>query len=183
MAVAMGASEAVVIDADAVGVEDRFAAFCETPRCPAYGQNAHCPPHGMTPEQFRTVLSGFGRALVFKIDVPTEILLTEDRYQINGLIHEIAATVESAARSAGRRAMGLAAGSCKRVFCHGHPQCRVLAGGDCRHPHLSRPSMSGLGVNAARLTQDAGWRIEKIGRETDPEEIPMGMLMGMVLLK
>lgn len=183
MAMALGASDAVVIAADAVGVEDRFAGFCQAPRCPAYGQNAHCPPHGMTPKRFRTVLSGFDHALVFKIDVPTQILLSEDRYEINGLIHEIAATVEASARAAGRRAMGLAAGSCKRVFCHGHRQCRVLAGGDCRHPQLSRPSMSGLGVDAARLTRAAGWQIEKIGRDTDAETIPMGMLMGMVLLK
>lgn len=183
MALAMGASDAVVIEAEAVGVEDRFAAFCETPRCPAYGQNAHCPPHGMTPERFRILLAGFDRALVFKIDVPTELLLSEDRYEINGLIHEIAAAIEASVRDGGRRAMGLAAGSCKRVFCHDHPQCRVLAGGACRHPHLSRPSMSGLGVNAAGLTRVAGWRIEKIGRNTDAEAIPMGMLMGMVLLK
>ena len=59
---------------------------------------------------------------------------------------------------------------------------RLGAGGPCRHPDHARPSMSGYGIDVSRLMNAAGWRMSWITRTTSAEEVPMGALVGMVLL-
>ena len=49
----LGVSDARLIDAARIRVEDDLAAICKDPGCPGYGQGANCPPHVMKPEAFR----------------------------------------------------------------------------------------------------------------------------------
>jgi predicted metal-binding protein len=59
----------------------------------------------------------------------------------------------------------------------------VLSGnGDCRHPEAARPSISGLGVNFFELSRTVDWPIHKITSESNPDEVPMGLMAGIVLL-
>jgi predicted metal-binding protein len=118
------------------------------------------------------LLNRFAWAIVFKIDVPTAILLSSDRREIFCLLHEIAAGVETVAvEKGGLKAMAFAGGSCKRLFCNDHQACRVIAGSEqgCRYPDSARPSMSGFGVNVAELMKTAGWRMT-IAKESEPSE-------------
>ena len=180
----LGAGEAALIPAAEIKVQDELAGFCGEPRCPSYGLAPCCPPHVSGPDGFRRMLSFYGQALVLKIDVPLEVLLTEERHQAMGLLQEIVARVERAA-AAGPfpKARGFAGGSCKRIFCREHASCRVLeSGGECRHPDLARPSMSGFGVNVARLMASAGLDYNKaLGRENQ-EQNSVGSLVGLILL-
>jgi len=183
-ATGLGVSDASLIDSVHIQVEDDLAKICKDPGCPGYGQGANCPPHVMSPEAFRQLLHNFPRALVFKFDVPTEVLLGDGRFEVSRIVHETAANLERQALACGYAAAhGLAAGSCKRIFCAGETNCRVLAeDGDCRHPDAARPSISGLGVNFFELSRTVGWPIHKITRESDPAEVPMGLMAGIVLL-
>ena len=183
-ALQLGVSDARLIASAHIKVEDHLAQICKDPGCPGYGQGANCPPHVMKPEAFRQLREHFPQALVFKFDVPTEVLLGDGRFEVARLVHETAAGLEAHALSCGyAAARGLAAGSCKRIFCEEQDNCRVIAeGGPCRHSAVARPSISGLGINFFELSRTVGWPIEKVTRESRPEEVPMGLMAGIVLL-
>ncbi len=183
-AAALGASDARLIASAGIRVEEELARICRDPGCPGYGQGANCPPHVMKPAAFRELLRAYPEALVFKFDVPTEVLLGDDRFEVARIVHETAAHLENQALACGyAAARGFAASSCKRIFCAAEIDCRVLSGnGDCRHPDAARPSISGLGVNFFELSRTVGWPIHRITSESDPDEIPMGLMAGIVLL-
>jgi predicted metal-binding protein len=180
----LGVGDACLLDASLIQVQDDLAKICEDPGCPGFGQGANCPPHVMKPAAFRRLLKQFSRALIFKFDVPTEVLLGDGRFEVSRLVHETAAAIENHALACGyAAARGLAAGSCKRIFCAAEKDCRVIAqDGTCRHTDMARPSISGLGVNFFELARSVGWSINKITQESDPNQIPMGLMAGIVLL-
>jgi predicted metal-binding protein len=184
LACRLGASDAAVISASEISIEDNLAKLCREPQCENYGLSTSCPPHVAGPAGFREFQKKFKHAVVFKIDVPSEILLSSQRRDIFQLLHEIAAELEQAAVQQGYPdSKAFAGGSCKNLFCPEHPACRVLAqGGACRHPHRARPSMSGFGINVSRLMQAAGWHMDRITRDTDSDEVPMGTVSGLVLV-
>jgi predicted metal-binding protein len=184
-AVELGASDARVISPEILRIEDHFPELCKPPQCDGYDQSANCPPHIMSPAQFRELVSGYRRAIVFKVDCPMEILLDEDeRDDVNRLVQDIASSVEIAAVAGGfQRARGLAFGSCKRIFCSDFEKCNVIGeGGACRNPDRARPSMSGLGINFNRLNASLGWDPEATAAESGLEDVTMTMVTGMVLV-
>jgi hypothetical protein len=42
--------------------------------------------------------------------------------------------------------------------------------------------MSGFGINVSKLMQAAGWHLDRITRDTDPDEVPTGTVSGLVLV-
>ena len=170
LALEMGASAAEPVPAAAIVVEDQLAGYCLPPQCTGYGTSAKCPPHTCGPDGFRRLCKDYRCALVLKIEVPTAILLSYQRREIYCLLHEIAAEVEKGAKAAGLpRARAFAGGCCKQIFCTDHAACRVLSqGGTCRHSAVSRPSMSGYGINVTRLVAAAGWAMDRIIRGHRP---------------
>lgn len=186
----LGATDAAIIPAHRLAVEDRFAEMCGAPaRCPSYGLAPGCPPHAIKPSVFREQLAGCRYILVFKIDALVADLISEQRLTIAREIHRIAATLERAAVSRGwTQARGLAAGSCKELFCETEEQCVVLARQlPCRRPDVARPSLSAMGVDFAALAESVGWQFGRIdppantGQSTDGKPA-MGLMAGLVLL-
>ena len=184
LAVHLGASDAAAVSTNDITVEDELANLCLNPRCENYGLSTSCPPHVSGPAGFRKMLKNYEYAIVLKIDVPTEILLSNARLEIMELLHDIVVAVENAAADAGcPEPKAFAGGGCKQLFCRDYPDCNVVVnGGDCRNPGRARPSMSGYGVNVAKLQEAAGWKMHKITRDTDPNEISMGTVCGLVLV-
>ena len=184
LACRFGASDAAVIPTSEISVEDDLAKFCQEPQCENYGLSTSCPPHVPGPAGFREYQKKFQHAVVFKIDVPSEILLSSQGREIFQLLHEIAANIEQAAVKMGySHSKGFAGGSCKALFCRDNADCCVIAeGGACRHPHRARQSMSGFGINVSKMLQAAGWHMDRITRETDPDDVPMGSVSGLVLV-
>ena len=182
----LGATGAALLDFENIIAEDRLAAMCREPRCPDYGLSASCPPHVPGPEYFRGLLERMRAALFFKLDLPAYILLggyNDDRRDIMRLVHEIAAGVENAARSMGAAdSTAFAGGSCKKVFCHEHPKCRVVdLKSECRHPGAARPSLSGFGVNIKKMAGSVGWELWSGGSGLDDPNA-MGIVVGLVLI-
>ena len=184
LAIERGADGAAVIPAAKIHVAERLAKLCRDPRCDMFGSAASCPPHVGGPETFRNLLAAVDWAIVLKIDVPTQILLSDDRVPIYKRLHEIAAAVELAAIDQGcPNARAFAGGSCKRIFCANQNDCPVVAdGAPCRHPDRARHSMSGYGIDVSRLMKAAGWKLNRITGDTSPEAVPMGSLVGLVLV-
>ncbi|UCF91002.1 MAG: DUF2284 domain-containing protein [Desulfobacterales bacterium] len=179
-----GASDAKAVSTADVTVDESLTNFCRDSGCENYGLAVSCPPHVSGPAGFKELLKDYTRAVVFKIDVPTETLLSKESLEVFRSLHKIAANIEKAAVEKGyNRSKAFAGGSCKPLFCQEHPDCRVLSeNGKCRHPHIARPSMSGFGINVSQLVKTAGWQMDRITRETDPEAVKIAMLCGLVLI-
>lgn len=182
-ALVLGASATGILGAADLVIEERFAGMCAAPQpCPSYGLAPGCPPHAPSPQAFREELAGYSQVLVFKIDAPMDDLLGEKRLEIARAIHRLAATLEGVARGRGMRARGLAAGSCKELFCGAQATCVVLTQGlPCRHPQLARPSISAVGVDFAALAGSLGWPFGKLPA-TSTDTPVMGLMAGLVLL-
>lgn len=180
-AIELGASAASVIDASDIVVDPLFVRMCEPPKCEGYGKGANCPPNVMSAEEFEGLISGYERAVAFKIDAPMAMLMEpEHRYKVIGILQETTARLERFAREQGfENARGFAGGSCRFAFCAVEPYCEVLEGtGECRNPEVARPSLSGVGVNFQLLNRKLGW----VGSGEGPDGQPVGSMMGLVLL-
>ena len=62
-ALELGATDARVITADKVVIDERVLAKCTYPKCTRYGTNINCPPYAMSLDQVRKVVSNFRYAL------------------------------------------------------------------------------------------------------------------------
>jgi len=184
LACRQGASQAAVVAAADIRVDEQLASLCRAPDCDVYGLAASCPPHVGGPDEFRRLQKTFEWAVFLKIDVPTQILLSDERLEVYRLLHEIVSTVRQAAVDEGcGDARAFAGGSCKKIFCADRTSCRIVErGGPCRHPNQAHPSMSGYGIDVFRLMATAGWQMERITKNTAPASIPVGSLAGLVLV-
>ena len=181
----LGATAAAVIATSDIIIDDDLASLCREPGCENYGLAASCPPHVGGPALFRKLLEDAAKAIVFKIDVPTAILLSSERREVFCLLHEIAAGVETAAKKMGYSgAAAFAGGSCKRLFCEDHPECRTIGSSrrECRYPDLARPSMSGFGINVAELMNTAGWTMTVATPSASPDDGSSAPVCGLVLI-
>ena len=184
-ALQLGATATGTLPSQDLAIDNRFRELCAGPtRCPSYGLAPGCPPHAMTPEIFAQRLLQYQVVLVFKIDAPMAHLLGPERLPLARLTHRIAATLEQTAlRSGIQRAWGMAAGSCKELFCTDEADCAVLAGHlPCRHPDVARDSISAVGVDFTALTSRLGWSFGPLSPEKTADSTSMGMMAGLVLL-
>jgi predicted metal-binding protein len=179
----IGASDATIVDTSIISIEDAIIEYCKKPLCASYGKSAHCPPHAPKPAEARKLIKPFRKALLFKLDVASKVLMSDENNKAFRRIYEIASQLETAAQKAGFiRAKGLAAGSCLPVFCRKN-KCRVIEEeNECRFPSIARPSMEAVGINVFKLIQKVGWEIQPITKDTDPDSIPGGVLVGLVLV-
>ncbi|MBW1705350.1 MAG: DUF2284 domain-containing protein [Deltaproteobacteria bacterium] len=182
-ALTLGASDVRIIPADMVPVEDEIIEMCRPPFCEQYGKSANCPPHVMTPEDARQWIRSYNSAVLVKIDVLPGVLFSEQGLEVFRKVFVISARLEELSVGQGHASSkGLAAGSCKAVFCRDIPCDALIKDGKCRCPSLARPSMEALGINVFRLAREVGWEIHAILRKSDPDDIPSAMLAGLVLV-
>ena len=189
MAVELGATDAKVIRADSVVIDERVLAKCMYPMCNRYGTNASCPPYAMPIEITRTVVKKFRYGILAKIEVPAnEIAGPEGRERALRLpyvkkINDIVAGIEAQAFYDGYYlALAFGATNCKTLFCPDE-DCQALEEGKpCRYPEQARSSMEAVGIDAFMTATRVGWDVYPIGRQTSPEDIPYGLRMGLVLI-
>lgn len=181
----LGATGAAVIRTADIVVDESLAERCREPRCENYGLAMSCPPHVAGPVAFRKLLEGFRQAIVVKIDVPADVLLSSESREVFQLLHEVAAGIERSAVEMGfAGARAFAGGSCKAIFCDEHQECLALAeNGKCRHPLYARPSMSGFGINVAKLFEAAGWEMNWVTHHPDSTSTKMANVCGLVLIR
>jgi predicted metal-binding protein len=179
-----GASELAILSTRTIVVDDDLADSCREPRCENYGLSKSCPPHVPGPSAFRKKLEEFTQAIFFRIDVPSEIFYSSERREFFQLLHEVAAGIEKSAIEMGfPQAQAYAGGSCKKVFCHAYPECLALAGkGECRNPGFARPSMSGFGINVAKLYEAAGWTMRTTTPDVGSTKDKTASVCGLVLI-
>jgi predicted metal-binding protein len=184
-ALTMGATDAALIASSEIRIEKELAALCSgDPPCKNFAKAPSCPPHVGGPDEFITWRDKSPYAIVVRIDVPMEIMFSEDGREVMRLLQENLATLEQAAMDMGfTRSKAFAGGSCKEVWCYEHPNCRVLAENDpCRYSDKARPSMSGYGVNVTKLMESAGWMDKKVMQKDKTKLNDSLWMAGLVLI-
>jgi len=184
-ALILGATHAKVIGSSQIPISEELAGLCENQRCTHYGTSINCPPHVSGPEGFRRLLRDEPHAIVFKLDVASQRLFTNESRDLFRLLHEVSALIELAAKDMGYGdSRAFASGGCKTLFCGEHPHCQALAeNGSCPHSDRARPSMSGYGIDVARLVRNAGWEMKWLGPKADVGPESTSSLVGLVLVR
>ncbi len=183
----LGATDARGLETAVIPIDDRVVLKCRVPKCFGYGNSANCPPHSLKPEEMRQVIVQYRRALVLKLEVEPGIIVRDrstvaERVEAYKKVFELVSSVESMAFYDGHYlSVGFAAGSCKSTYCH-NVDCSVLNGEKCRLSLRARPSMEAVGVDCYRLATELGWQIYPIGSDAKADSIPVGILMGLVLV-
>jgi len=188
-ALAMGATQAAVIKAADIPVDERVTLKCQIPRCFGYGAGAHCPPNTLKPEELRGLLKKFQFAVFFIKEVPAEVIVRDkatikERVAAYQEVYKIVNDLESLAFHDGHYlAFGFGAGSCRHTFCGQLESCQALEGKKCRFSLRSRPSMEAVGIDVYRMVAESGWDIYPIGSGDKPEDIPKGTLAGLIIVQ
>ncbi len=175
LALELGASEAKILPASKIVVEDRVVLKCKV-GCNNYGKTLCCPPYTPTAEEFRKIVEEYHVAMFMKFDSNAEAdeelqaLLSktsdpsiqgEDKKKVDAFWaawkkdkKEMLASVvklEKAAMHAGfSLAVGFVSGACQ--LCE---KCN-LETRLCAHPDMARMSEDAVGVNVSKTAKNAG---------------------------
>ena len=188
-ALELGASDAKVVSAKDIVIDERVVAKCAYPKCPGYGTNANCPPYAMDIDRVRKVVDKFQYAIFVKIDVPPEHTAGKETIKSNlsapyrRKLAEIVAKIEAEAFYDGYHlALAFGGGSCKSLFCPDIDCIALEQGKGCPHRLKARSPMEGVGMDVYTMATKVGWNIYPIGMGTSPEEVPYGLRLGVVLI-
>ncbi len=190
LALESGASEAAIIPASDVIIDERVRLKCVVPRCLRAGETPNCPPYAPDLDLVRCALNRFSWAILFKCDVePIEEYVpgrgatkAEQRrtlsfHQKSG---EVVYVLERQAYKDGYHlAMGFGGGSCKDYLCQGMI-CQFLDSGRCRFPHSARPAMEAMGIDVVALINKVGW--ESYALLDDLKLVPCAVTVGIVFI-
>ena len=188
-ALELGATRATIVAVENIPVDERITLKCQIPRCFHYGTGAQCPPNTLKPAELRDILKGFRWGVFFIKDVPSEVIVRDEatikeRVAAYQHVSKMVSEIESMAFYDGHYlAFGLAAGSCRHVFCGQHETCQAMDGKNCRFSLVSRPSMEAVGIDVYHMVAKAGWDIYPIGSGAKPRKIVKGTLAGLVIVQ
>ena len=188
-AVELGATRARIVRADEIPVDDRVTMKCQIPICFGYGVGANCPPHTIKPAELRALLEKYRWAVFFVKEIPSEVVVRDkatikERVAAYQDVYKIVNGIESAAFYDGHYlAFGFGAGSCRHTFCGLQEDCAVLKGTKCRFSLRSRPSMEAVGIDVFKMMLSSGWSVYPIGSDAKPDEIPCGVLAGIIIVR
>lgn len=179
-ALELGATDARVIPASQIIIENRVLLKCKT-GCSTYGTRLTCPPHVPTPDEFRKILSEYQYALLVKFTSPakteSDVICSlqknifdpeadpQKKEKAEAFMQEyvggnterlhIMLELERLAFNAGFTfALALVNGSCR--LCE---TCNVK-GGICIHPTLARIPEHAMGINMKKTAEQAGMSIQ-----------------------
>jgi predicted metal-binding protein len=182
-AIDLGATDAKIITADMIIIDERVRAKCSYPKCEWYGTNAHCPPRSMEIKDVRELVSKFKYGIFCDIQVPSKYF-ADSRVKSALRMYEIISKIEADAFYDGYYlALGFACGPCKFYFCPKQECTALISGQGCRHAGKARSSMEGMGMDVYMMATMVGWDIYPIGARTQPSNnIPHVHRLGLVLI-
>jgi predicted metal-binding protein len=190
LALEWGASEAEIVPANSVTIDERVRLKCVVPRCLRAGETPNCPPYAPNLDLVRRALSRFSWAILFKCDVePIEEYVprkgatkAEQRRTLS--FHRQSSDVvfeleRQAYQDGYHLAMGFGGGSCKDYLCQGM-LCQFLDSGRCRFPHRARPAMEAVGMDVVALINEVGWQAYAL--VDDLSRVPCAVTVGVVFI-
>ncbi|NQS91164.1 MAG: DUF2284 domain-containing protein [Chloroflexi bacterium] len=184
LAHSLGASDTRMVSSHQIVVKEELAQMCLEPKCENYGLSYSCPPYVEGPAGFRKLIQTHPNTIVLRLVVPSSMLLSWERVDLGRILHEIVARVEKEARKIGyANSAAFAGGSCKELFCQDHLSCQQISTNDpCRHPDLSRSSLSGYGVDVFQLMKTCGWATNLNENHPQPVERQLSWIAGLIMI-
>ena len=191
LAYELGVSEAAIIPANSVTIDERVRLKCVAPRCPRAGETPNCPPYAPELDLVRRALSRFSWAILIKCNVgPIEEYApkkagTKASQRRTLSFHQKSARIVSelerqAYKDGYYLAVGFGGGSCKDYLCNGLV-CQFLDSGRCRFPQRARPAMEAMGIDVIDLINRVGW--ESYALLDDLSLIPCAISVGIVFIQ
>jgi predicted metal-binding protein len=190
-AIKLGASDAKVIKAKDVIIDERAQIKCVYPKCHYFGTNANCPPYAIKPEETRKLLKKYKYGIILTTQASSDLFVGPYRAlsrrpewgAMRKKMYEIVSKIESMAFYDGYYfALGFGGGACKRVFCE-NLDCQALKPGKpCRFPMKARASMEGVGMDVFGTAVRVGWDIYPCGAGLSPKDVPFGRRVGLILI-
>jgi predicted metal-binding protein len=179
LALELGATEAKIIPANEVVVENRVVLKCRV-GCKYFGKTLMCPPYTPSVDEFRKTLNEYSYALVLKIKSQAEAtaevaqllsknendpsLTDENKEKIQQfwdswkaekkqLVKNICLLEKAAMNRGYTLALGFTTGSC--IICD---ECNIKEK-ICNHPTEARYSAQAVGINVLQTLENAGMPI------------------------
>ncbi|HOD15548.1 MAG TPA: DUF2284 domain-containing protein [Spirochaetota bacterium] len=140
-AVELGAGEAKIIPSESIVTAPWVRLKCQF-GCGGYNSSCCCPPHTPTPEETRSVIDCYRKAVMAHFDGSTGV---------TGIIVKLEREIFL---SGYYKALGFGAGPCSL--------CKECPGDWCRHPDKARPSMEACGIDVYATARAAGYPIEVV---------------------
>ena len=201
LALDLGANDSVIIPTSEVIVDPRVRLKCIIPKCYISGNCNHCPPHGYSIQEVRDMVSSYERGVFYRLKVKSSIIAAKNiadsissgvmddagnAFNLGGnyiLVSTITKLLQKRAMEMGLNSTrGFAAGDCRDIFCHLQPICQeLMTKRGCRNSDFSSPSMESCGMDVFTMAARVGWDVYPIGGTCDPDSVPHGSLMGLVL--
>jgi predicted metal-binding protein len=190
LAIQAGASDAVLLPAWEVKIDERVRLKCLVPRCLRAGETPNCPPNGLDLDQVRRAVNQFSWAILFKCNVeplqdyvPGRGKSKSEQRQVLLFHQKSGQVVDALERQAYKDgyhlAMGFGGGSCKDYLCQGLI-CQVLDSGRCRFPTRARPAMEAVGIDVVSLINKVGWQAYAL--LDDLSSVPCAVTVGIVFI-
>ena len=179
LALESGASDARIIPADNVVVEDRVVLKCKV-GCPNYGKTLACPPYTPTAEEFRKIVSEYGYAMFMKFksqaeadpEVTKNLSTAETDLTLQQGMKDKVQKFWAAWKDDKRKMLQTVVDLEKAAMNKGYPLAISFISGHCQlcekcstetricvHPSLARYSEDAVGVNVKKTAQKAGMTI------------------------
>ena len=201
IALTSGAKDALMISTEKIIIDPRVRLKCLVPPCNMSGICKNCPPYGLSHEQTMRKVNKHNNALFFHVEVDSKFIAEQEigdafrEYKMDKsgkllvlgahqlLVFQIVALIEKRLNELGYKPSGYVAGACKELLCFLHDDCVMIAAKKpCRHQDISRPSMESCGMDVFSMAAEVGWDIYPIGRNLHQNDVPKGLLAGLVLV-
>jgi predicted metal-binding protein len=195
-----GADNAAIISITDIILDPRVRFKCMIPKCYSSGACSHCPPHGYSLDDVRKMVSGFSSGIFFRVRVESSVIAAKgladliDTGEVDETIMSLGASYlsvfttvsdlrQKAEQMGSSSTLGFAAGNCRDVLCFDQAFCQEFTRlKTCRNPGISAPSMESCGMDVFTMAARAGWDVYPIGGTCEPDSLPRGSLMGLVLV-
>lgn len=152
---ALGATRAIVICADAVETDAAFRDMCAVNACGMYGKCWMCPPAVGPIDEMMAEIRAYRHVLVYQTVGELEDSYDFEGMQEAGKRHNLLAQKlrKLFADRDAASPLHLGAGGCR--IC---PTCAKRTDEPCRHPDLAMSSLEAYGINVSRLAAAAGMK-------------------------
>jgi predicted metal-binding protein len=175
-ALELGASDAKVIPANYVVVEDRVVLKCKV-GCNNYGKTLACPPYTPSAEEFRKIVGEYSYALFMKftskaeadVELQKSLSKAENDPAVSADIKEKTAKFWANWREDKKNMLSAVVALEKEAMRNGYSLAIAFVSGHCQlcekcsletkvcvHPELARYSEDAVGVNVRKTAQNAG---------------------------
>lgn len=129
--------------------------------CPSYDRSYCCPPHTPTPEQTRTIIDSYHRAILIRFEAPD----SENRGKQIRDHYDMLTTLEGDLFKDGHyKALLFLSGPC--TLCK---ECALIRDEPCTLRNKARPSMEACGIDVYQTVRDNGLSIETLSNKSDTQ--------------